>query len=288
MLAAPWTADLSMTGANRPATPGLVPPSSISVLLSSSGVGASTPTDGVPFSGRGSVHVGEQDVSGVLIELVQSATVSGRVTTDDGSPLRDVVHVSLEGTGDPVLTSQSARVAPDSLPTGGFVIRGLLGGSYALDAASLTRQSLVVKSVTGPGGDYTDRPFVVTDGTSISGVVVTLTDQSAVLRGIVRDRDGGSVSESAVIVFPKDSSRWKQFGLTPAHIRSTLAIGREGYRLSRLRAGEYLAVAVDVSQFNAWHDSRFLQAAAAVASPVTLAWGNSAVLNLTKQHVGVR
>jgi hypothetical protein len=43
-----------------------------------------------------------------------------------------------------------------------------------------------------------------------------------------------------------------------------------------------------MSQSSAWQDSRFLEAAAAVATPVSLTLGASTVLDLTRRQVIVR
>ena len=299
--AATSTGDLSLRGAASLRTPGLMPPTSFTVLFSSSGFTSFAPTEGTPYFGRTSVAVGGQDMTDVVLELSAGATISGRVVRDDGSPLRDVVATSLSGTGDPTFMSLSAQVLPEAgsatamrpqpnppAPPGRFVIRGVPEGDYVLNASSLTARSLVVRSIIGPDGDYTDRPLRAVPGADISDVLVTLTNRPAVLKGVVHDRDGTIVPRAAVMVFPAERSQWSRFGLSPSRITSVVAAGREGYALPRLRAGDYFVVATDVSQSSAWQDSRFLEAAAAVATPVTLTWGASTVLNLTLRQVTVR
>ena len=67
-----------------------------------------------------------------------------------------------------------------------------------------------------------------------------------------------------------------------------LFLARQGYALSSLRAGDYLVVAVDASLSEAWQDSRFLEAAATVATRLTLNWGVASVLDLKLQQVTMR
>jgi hypothetical protein len=282
------TGDPRLRGATSPGTPGLMPPTSFTVLFSSSGFISSTPTGGTPYLGRTSVAVGAQDVTGVVLELSAGATISGRVVNEDGSPLGDLVNVRLSGTGDPTFMAPSVQVAPEGAAPGRFVIGGVQEGDYLLDANAMTNASLVVKSIVGPDGDYTDRPFHAIPGAHTSDVTITLTDQPAALSGVVRDRDGAIVTQAAVILFPAERSRWSHFGLNPSRIKSAVAVGRDGYTLSRLRAGDYLVVATDVSQASAWQDSRFLEAAATVATPVRLSWGDTTELNLTWRQVIVR
>jgi hypothetical protein len=299
--AAPSTGDLGLRGATSLGTPGLLPLTSVTVSFSSSGFTSSAPTGGTPYFGRTSVAVGAQDVTDVVLELSAAATIGGRVVNEDGSPLPDLVNVRLSGTGEPTFIAVSTRVVSEAGPAsaarsdtapaataGGFVFRGLPEGDYLLDASSLAKASLVVKSIIGPDGNYTDRPFHAMADAHISDVIITVTDRPAGLSGVVRDRDGAILTQSAVILFPVERSRWSHFGASPSRIKSAIAVGREGYTLSRLRAGDYLVVATDVSQSSAWQDSRFLAAAAAVATPVTLNWGATTVLNLTWRQVTVR
>jgi hypothetical protein len=51
------------------------------------------------------------------------------------------------------------------------------------------------------------------------------------------------------------------------------------YQIS-VPAGDYLAVAVDGAEVDAWQDPKYLEAAARVATPITLGWGDTRPLNL--------
>jgi len=282
-LAPAWSGDLRLPGAGHISTPGLVGPASAwSVTLSpvaSSGTPAASPS----AYGRTAVTVGTDNVTDVVLTLSAGATISGRVVNQDGSPAREPVSVTISGTGAPKLMELTQQFA-----AGLFTFHGLEDGGYLLNVNAIGNQPAVVKSITGPGGDYTDRPFQAMAGADIDDVVITLTGQSAKLTGVVRDRDGATVTQSAVIIFPADAAQWRHFGLNPRRIKSALAAGRDGYTLQSLRAGDYLVVATDATQASAWHDPRFLEAAALVATPVRLDWGASAVLNLTFRSVTVR
>jgi hypothetical protein len=64
--------------------------------------------------------------------------------------------------------------------------------------------------------------------------------------------------------------------------------GSQGYQLPRVLAGEYYLLAVDAGVQDAWQDPRFLAAASAVATRVSLDWGATSVQNLTLQQVIVK
>jgi hypothetical protein len=290
--AGPSNGELRLSGSFARRTPGLVAPDSFDVLFSSSGV-ASSSRDGSRYFGGTTVVVDAQSVTDLAVELNAGATISGRVVRDDGSPLRNRVTATLSGTGAPTFVSLSTEIMPSAVGSqpssaGRFIVTHVPEGDYLLNASSLVGRNLVVKSILGPDGDYTDRPVRARPGADVSDLMITLTDRPATLKGSVRNRDGTTVPNAAVILFPRQRSLWSGFGLSPSRIMSVVAEGPAGYVLSRIRAGEYLVVATDVSRSSAWHDSRFLEAAAVAATPVTLDWGASGVLNLVWQEIPVR
>jgi hypothetical protein len=57
------------------------------------------------------------------------------------------------------------------------------------------------------------------------------------------------------------------------------------YTLRALPAGDYLIVAVDDDVAGRWKDPAFLEAASRVATPFSIAWGETKTLNLTLQEV---
>jgi len=55
-----------------------------------------------------------------------------------------------------------------------------------------------------------------------------------------------------------------------------------------LPEGEYFAVAVDGSQHDAWTNPTFLEAASAVATRISLRWGDKKALDLQVSKVVVK
>jgi len=241
-------------------------------------------TDG--YAARLPLTVGAEDVANVVLPLVRGATISGRIVRDDGTPLPSLVTAEVEpADGDPSLGGQAPDQRAGKDPSGAFTIRGLNEGDYFLRVSA---GNLRVKSIVGPTGDYTDRPFAILPGTEVTDVAVTLTDKAASLSGAVRNRQGESVREGVVILFPADRAQWTRFGRAPSRIRSVFYFGAKGYEIPRLAAGEYFIVAVDSSLRDAWQDPRFFPAAAQIATRIMLAWGTSSVQDLTLQQVNLR
>jgi hypothetical protein len=248
------------------------------VSQSSAGVVAAAP-EGTSLSMRGSaggywgravVHVDGRDVRDVVVELKKGVTLAGRI-----------VREGVQSGPPPSLRAEPSRgnvslgilTAAIQAPANTFKVEGLLPGEYFLGSAN-TR----IKSIEWRGRDYTARAFDTSDGADITDVVVTLTDQTIVLSGNVRDSRGNTVTNAAVIVFPVERELWESYGFNPARIKSTDVAS--GYRIQTLPAGDYFAIAVGADLVDAWQDAKFLEDAAAVATKLTLAWGDQKTQDL--------
>jgi hypothetical protein len=234
------------------------------------------------YSARLPVTVDSADVTGIALTLERGASISGRVVLDNGAPLPKTLTVRADpASGDPRLVPPerlNERVNAD----GTFTIDGLRSGEYFLRAPGG-----MIKHILA-GEDHTYRPLRVDAGTDTTNVVITLDSRVAELSGSVRDAKGAIVRQSVVILFPAERSQWSHFGLRPTLIRAVTYFGDEGYKIPRLPGGEYLAIAVETAQQEAWRDQKFLSAASSLATRVALDWGAKSVQNLTLQHVVVK
>jgi hypothetical protein len=132
-----------------------------------------------------------------------------------------------------------------------------------------------LKSVVVAGRDYADSPFAVLGDANKAEIAVTVTRSVPVLAGIVQDDRGKGVPNAAVIAFPRDRAMWINFGLSPTRIKTAIA-GRDGtFQLRSLPAGDYLVVAADGNDVNAWQDPDFFNTVETLATSVRLGWGQS-------------
>jgi predicted ATPase len=83
------------------------------------------------------------------------------------------------------------------------------------------------------------------------------------------------------MAFPVEKAQWSNYGLRPDRIKTARVTSANDYRLTRLPAGDYFVVAVDESQESRWQEPAFLEAAARVATRVSLAWGDTKMLDVT-------
>lgn len=235
------------------------------------------------YSARMTITVGDQDLSDVVVPLRRAATMTGRIegALSPGPGVRGSVPMiyAAPANGDPSLGMSMNE--PVSLST--FRIGGLLAGGYVLRFSGPG----TVKSIEWQGRDYRDRAFDASDGRDIENVVITLTPEVAKIAGSVRDARGQLASGGAVIAFPTDRSLWTNYGFSPLQLKSKPISTNGEFNVSPLPAGDYYVIAVEDAQSTQWQDPKFLEAAVAPASKVTVGWGEAKSLSLTINTVKV-
>lgn len=256
---------------------------------------------------RTPITVGNSDMSNVLVSLIPSMTMHGRIeyegttkATVEQTPVGGIAaggatRTTVTETTTPRPSTQPSIVAEPAFgnPTLGLPradrpsanapqdvvsIPGLRAGAYVLRVAS-GADRFIVRSVTVDGVDYTRKPIDTTVLTDRSELVITLTDKLIELHGTVSD-DTGPAADAAVLAFPVERNEWRGYGLTPQRLKSVPLAGSPGFSLTGLPAGDYFVIAIPSAQMQAWQDPAFLEKAAAAATRVTLAWGEARSVDL--------
>jgi hypothetical protein len=244
-------------------------------------------TNGASGWGRAPIAVGNSDIDGVDLPLQPAGVVRGRLVFDDPRKADPILRftVMLEPVNaDPLLGLPNAVTAAGDT-TYAFTIGGVQSGRYLVRISSF--RGWRVKSVTVRGVDVTDTGIEGAPGREDDDVVVTITDTGAELSGVVHDSTGRPAT-GAVILFPADPKLWVDYGLTPDRLQSITA-GRDGrFKLMAHRDGEYYVIAVPRAQADGWSDRKFLTAAAARATRVSLKSGAVIEQNLQLSEVVVK
>ncbi len=240
----------------------------------------------------------EVDVAGgdatVVVQLQRPSRLAGRVEFEHRSEtplpsapapapngpvgvqagMRQTIVSAMGADGAPGLGTLAAVVGADNT----FTIDGLLPGEYVLRVRGPFGAGVSVKSIAWKETDVTHAAFDLTVPADVADVVITLTDQTQSVSGTVTGAVPGG-DGVAVIAFPVDPKRWTNYGLQPVLIRSVEASASGRFEVA-LPAGDFYLIAVDRSQGRAWTDPAFLEAAARVATRVTLAWGEKKTQDL--------
>lgn len=256
------------------------------VVMGSSlpGLAYSSHTGKARFWARAPVAVGASDVTDLVVPIRPAIAIRGRIVPSGGSGLRLSTSIVAQPVdGDPSLGGVSTFATVNGETP--FSLEGLGGGTYLIGLPSFIGQYASVASVTSAGREIRDTGLDTSAGLDIDDVVITLTEKVTSIQGTVR---GDAAAGAAVIVFPVDRTRWINYGFDPLLIKSKAADNDGVFLVRGLPEGEYFAVAVDRAQHDAWTNPAFLEAASAVATRISLAWGDKKALDLQVSRVVVK
>ncbi len=251
------------------------------VSAAAPGVRFATSTIGGQTSwGHAPVSVGDHDVTDVIVTLRSTALVRGQLITELQPSTPAVPQgISLESaTGNPA--QGVARSGP--IAGGPFAIEGIMPGQYVFHTDA---RGWMIKSLMVDGHDFTYTPLDLSAAPDVSGVVVTVTNATPILTGTVRDAGGAAAPDSAVILFPVEPEQWVHYGLNPSRIKTALVSASGRFRVEQLPAGTYYAVAVPADRATAWQEPEFFKQASAVATRVTIGWGEQKALDLKLSEI---
>jgi hypothetical protein len=227
---------------------------------------------------RQMIHVAGVDIDGLVIVTGSGGTVRGRVASDDGTPVPGLDRLSVRA--QPL--AWAARMS--TLPPlgngrvnadGTFEVKAVVG-SVVLSIGTLTGDWML-KTVDLNGRDLADDPIEVRHGETLSGVRVVLTNRPTLVRGSLLN-DKQQPAEGTVVIFPEDTSRWREDSRT---IRAARPDQHGEFSIKGLPAGKYLIAAVDSVQAGQWYDPEFLAELRPRAERLSLADAESKRIDLT-------
>jgi hypothetical protein len=209
----------------------------------------------------------------VTVVLTPSATIAGRVVTDDGRPVPSGLRLSALLAPEYAFAGSRPEVAANVDANGRFEMRGLMGPARLALAPVMAGGSGIggyrVRSAMIGGFNAAEEP-VVFEGAKDSrdDVIVVLSSDVATIAGRVTD-DGRELNDFRAIVFAVDPARW--YTGSP-YVRMTAGPGLDGGFVVDLPPGDYWIAAVDVVEGDAvsgeWQNADFLTGLAGQARRV--------------------
>ena len=219
------------------------------------------------------------DMEGIVLSADPGGTLTGRLVTDDGSPLpvsRGPLRVAGQTTV-PGRRSQGVPVGDTNGvvgSTGDFTLKGVSGPSMV--RVSPLPPGWAIKSIEVGDKDYADTPLEITGGREVDGARIVLSNRFPVLSGQITD-EKGNPAEGTVLLFPADASKWLEAAGT-ARIARPDQSGH--FKLESVRPGDYFAAALEYVQQWQVNDPEFLEDLRVKATRVALEEGQKAELAL--------
>jgi hypothetical protein len=215
----------------------------------------------------------DQDLA---VATVLGAAISGRVDTDDGTPLPPNLQVVALGTEYEMPAPAPGQPAtPPAAPvaSGAFAVSGLVGPR--LLRVNGLPDGWMVKSVRLGDTDITDTPTAF-GAASAAPLQLIVTSQTGSIGGTVLDVTGQPAVGSRVVVFSNDARTW---GARSRFI-ATGEVGAAGrYLLHGLLPGKYVVAVVSDLPDGAWEDPEWLARLQPTATAVTIVASATAMLN---------
>jgi hypothetical protein len=220
---------------------------------------------------RQMIQVTGSDIDGLVVVVGSGGTVRGQVASDDGTPVPGVDRLTVRARPLNWMWTTVGRVNAD----GTFELKGVIG-SVVLSIGTLTGD-WTLKTVEHNGRNLADAPIDVQHGETLNGVRVVLTNRPTHVRGGLLD-DKQQPAEGTVVIFPEDTSRWREDSRT---VRAARPDQKGEFSIKGLPPGKYLIAAVDYVQDGQWYDPEFLAELRPRAERLSLAEAESKRIDLT-------
>jgi len=247
------------------------------------------PTDPTLWGGM-QLTVGEVDVSNLSVVLKSGAKLSGKIVFEGSgtAPPADVVQrATLQFSPVASMPSQVSSAQKRVEGDGRFSTVGYPPGRYTLSASipQVPQQSGGTATVwrfksAALDGRNLDEGFEI-QSSDIAGLVVTFTDRSTEVSGLVVDLKSQPDTGALVVVMPADSQSWRESIAPSRRVRSARTTTTGSYSLKDLPPGEYFIAAVSDAAVDNWQEPKTLDSISRVAARITLGEGGTVSQRLT-------
>jgi hypothetical protein len=218
------------------------------------------------------VDVNGQDLAGVRLTLEPGMALSGHVAFEGAlAQPRDLTTVRV--TLMPVLAGNSVAVVVPPAPLdaqGRFTFGNVTPGRYRLGATNSTGWAL--KSARVAERETLDSGLDLRPNDNVTDAVLTFSDRSTTLSGVLQDASGRPASDYFIIVYAADRTFW-----SPPSRRVAMTRPRSDgkFTVHDLPPGDYLIAAVIDAEPGEWMDPAFLAQLVTASIRVPLAEGET-------------
>jgi hypothetical protein len=237
--------------------------------------------DGPPEAALMTVFVDGNDIGNLALVGSNGGIVTGKVIAEDGilpktSSIFINIGESYRNQPPPLLLGafRENRGRPTVLEDGTFTVNNVFG--RARFRVTLP-DGWMVKGIRHEGRDMTDAVLELKSREQVSGVEVLITNRVTEINGQVVDAKNAPVHDATVLLFPVEAERWFE---SSRSVRATRPDQQGRWQLKALPAGDYLAVALDYIEVDAWQDPEYLESVRRYARRVTISEGAAQTVSL--------
>jgi protocatechuate 3,4-dioxygenase beta subunit len=228
------------------------------------------------------ISVSDAGVAGLTLAMQPGLRMSGRVDFrgTSGATIRPTSRqaVALQPLDAQVWRTLQAVVQPD----GTFQSAGDPPGRYTINA--FAAPGWYWQSTTLAGRPVPD-DVIQLASSELSSLVLTFGQTTNHVSGRVSDSNGAPDGDAAVIVFPADSTAWREGIFTSRRERKVYASSTGSFDISTLVPGEYYVAAVSRGLTLNWQTPQFLERLMGSATRVSL--GPEEQRNLTLRSIAL-
>lgn len=237
--------------------------------------------DGPPEVALMRVFVDGSDLENIMLVGSNGGVVSGKIVAEEGAlPKTSGILINIGETyrnqPPPVLLGAFRQDAgqPTVLEDGTFKVHNVFGRARFRITVP---EGWMVKHVRHEGRDIGDSAIALGSGQQLTGVEITITNRVTQIDGQVVDDKDAPVGDATVLLFPADADRWYE---NSRAVRATRPDQQGRWQLKAMPAGDYLAVALDYMEVDAWQDPEYLESLRRHAERVTISEGGAHSLAL--------
>src|SRR5688572_4701984 len=229
-----------------------IEPGDYYVLARTGGGGRAAGAGGERLWAMTEIRVDGRDVNGLALQLVPTASLSGRVVFDGTSPAAvPGITAALRAVDGRGFSTQAPSAPPAA--DGAFRLEGIVPAAYRFGA---TMPGWTMRTAVLNGREIADGAFDVPAG-GVDGLVVTFTNRPAEITGVLYDAAGRPTSDLSIVLFSSDPAMWFTGSRRTRPIVRPASDGR--FTFGGLVAGDYLLAALtDVSSADL-NDPEFLR-----------------------------
>jgi hypothetical protein len=195
------------------------------------------------------VAVADRDVTGLEVTMARGFRVTGRMTSEnlEGPPREDAYGIGLRPFGGGSLSGSNGSKGQD----GTFVLVGIPPGRYSISLTLNTDCRMTGCPSDGKwywkGTTLDGRtlPYNVIDiNGDVSDLEVTVSTRTSGVAGSIVNAAGGPDTSADVIVFPSDTTLWREDVFSP-RVQRVHATSAGRFEFTDLMPGDYYIVAVE-------------------------------------------